>query len=403
MHNMKKLLITLLLLTPFTTFAAPTTGSFYFTNLLKFSTTTTGCLQGGTTASGIVTAYFTGSACGTGSGGGGTFPFTVNTGYNSTTTALGFLNGFFSTASSTISSSLYLPALSQGLIYTGSSGLVNSVATSSLAVGSSLSSSGTLGSQVGGTASSLSINTANTNTWSVLQNFNYSSSTIYSSFITASSTFGYFGSLTVATSSAGCAAFMSSGLLVSTGAACGSGGGGSPGGTGSEIQFRGGASTFSAISNTAVVTSGTGMFTGFGTTTPQWLLQLASSTAPQLTLTSNTNIAHWSLRNAGGNLYFATSSPTTFATSSSAAVEFRNAGTFPGFIVGSSTPNGGQNPIAVIQGYATIASTTGLLLEAVSGGGCMILKDVQGTGFTQVYAQAGFLYAKVASSISSCQ
>jgi len=32
------------------------------------------------------------------------FPFTVNTGYNSTSTTLGFLNGFFSTASSTISS-----------------------------------------------------------------------------------------------------------------------------------------------------------------------------------------------------------------------------------------------------------------------------------------------------------
>ncbi len=78
---------------------------------------------------------------------------------------------------------------SNGLVYTaGGGGTLNVTATSSLAVGASLSSSGTLGSQVGGTASSLSINTANTNTWSVLQNFNYSSSTIYSSFANASTT-----------------------------------------------------------------------------------------------------------------------------------------------------------------------------------------------------------------------
>ncbi len=70
----------------------------------------------------------------------------------------------------------------------GTPALLGEVATSSLAVGASLSTSGTLGAQVGGTASSLSINTANTNTWSVLQNFNYSSSTVYSSFQFASST-----------------------------------------------------------------------------------------------------------------------------------------------------------------------------------------------------------------------
>lgn len=48
--------------------AAPTSGSYYFTNLLEYSTTTTGCLQGGTTGSGIVTTFFTGTNCGSGSG-----------------------------------------------------------------------------------------------------------------------------------------------------------------------------------------------------------------------------------------------------------------------------------------------------------------------------------------------
>jgi len=61
------------------------------------------------------------------------------------------------------------------------------VATTSLAVGSSLVSSGTLGSQVGGTASSLSLNMANPNTWTALQSFANTSTTL-ASFTYASST-----------------------------------------------------------------------------------------------------------------------------------------------------------------------------------------------------------------------
>lgn len=59
------------------------------------------------------------------------FPFTANTGYNSTTTVLG-LNGFFSTASSTVSGNFFLPALTQGFSYIGSNGKVNSIASSSV-------------------------------------------------------------------------------------------------------------------------------------------------------------------------------------------------------------------------------------------------------------------------------
>ena len=60
------------------------------------------------------------------------FPFTSQSWGNATSTTLGFLNGFLSTASSTISSSLYLPSLSQGFAYVGSSGLLNTAASSSL-------------------------------------------------------------------------------------------------------------------------------------------------------------------------------------------------------------------------------------------------------------------------------
>lgn len=60
---------------------------------------------------------------------------------------------------------------SSQLLYGNGTAVLSSVATSSLAVGASISSSGTLGSQIGGTASSLSLNMANANTWTALQTF----------------------------------------------------------------------------------------------------------------------------------------------------------------------------------------------------------------------------------------
>lgn len=64
---------------------------------------------------------------------------------------------------------------------------------------------------------------------------------------------------------------------------------------------------------------------GFGTTTPHWALQASSSTAPQLTLSDGVDIdPHWSFRNTGGSLYFASSSPTTFATSTYDSLSIAN-------------------------------------------------------------------------------
>jgi hypothetical protein len=192
------------------------------------------------------------------------FPFTVNSWGNSTTTTLGFLNGFISTASSTISSTLNLPALSNGglgvygglvysgatttagigltysgnafncntasgsvfgclnasdfskfnsatttftspLVYTGSTNAVTcptcnvsgatlssvglSDSNSTLTIGSSpLTSNGTI---------TATFNLGHTNTWSILQNFNYSSTTSYASFQTASTTSQSVGTLTI--------------------------------------------------------------------------------------------------------------------------------------------------------------------------------------------------------------
>ncbi|MFA6585006.1 MAG: immunoglobulin-like domain-containing protein, partial [Candidatus Paceibacterota bacterium] len=65
----------------------------------------------------------------------------------------------------------------------------------------------------------------------------------------------------------------------------------------------------------------TGTYLGIGTTTPQWLFQLSTSTAPQFALgDSSLSSNKWTFRNAGGYLYIATSSPLTFATSSMSAL-----------------------------------------------------------------------------------
>lgn len=64
--------------------------------------------------------------------GGGDFPFTPQTWGVSTSTTIGLLNGFLSTASSTQSGNFFLPALSQGILYTGTNGLVNTAASSSI-------------------------------------------------------------------------------------------------------------------------------------------------------------------------------------------------------------------------------------------------------------------------------
>lgn len=75
---------------------------------------------------------------------------------------------------------------------------------------------------------------------------------------------------------------------------------------------------------------------GIGTSTPHWLLQLATSTAPQITLSDGIAAdSHWSLRNAGGFFYIATSSPSTFATSTATAYTIDSNGKHG---IGTTTP-----------------------------------------------------------------
>lgn len=70
---------------------------------------------------------------------------------------------------------------------------------------------------------------------------------------------------------------------------------------------------------------------GVGTSSPRFSIHVASSTGPQIAL-SDTNITqnHWTFRNKGGEFAIATASPTTFATSSVAAlkIDVNNVATF---------------------------------------------------------------------------
>ena len=163
----------------------------------SFSTTTATC------AGSVSCTSFTviGSTPITLTGTASSFPFTVNAGYNSTSTTIGFLNGLFSTASSTFGSATYFPSLSQGFAYIGSTGKLNSVASSSVnlsgfnndlasltATNASLTFSG---SYNGSTARTVGLNVGNANSWTALQTFANSSTTL-GSFSYASST-QYFG------------------------------------------------------------------------------------------------------------------------------------------------------------------------------------------------------------------
>jgi|GEM_PF-3636581 len=92
---------------------------------------------------------------------------------------------------------------------------------------------------------------------------------------------------------------------------------------------------------------------GIGTTTPQHMLTIASSTAPQLSLSAGAGINQWAFRNAGGNLYFATTTVAGTATTSTAALSISGSG------FGTTTIRGLD-----IIGQATSTSNVGFNLSA---------------------------------------
>lgn len=93
--------------------------------IYHYATSTPGCLN--IASSGLI--WSSGSACGSGGGNSFAFPFSPQSWGNSTSTTLGFLNGFLSTASSTQNGPFRLTTTANGLLASGVDGLVYSTAT----------------------------------------------------------------------------------------------------------------------------------------------------------------------------------------------------------------------------------------------------------------------------------
>lgn len=103
----------------------------------------------------------------------------------------------------------------------------------------------------------------------------------------------------IGSANAGCVTVSAVGLLTGSGASCGT----------STDKWA-----TSTSPNTGIYPN-TANYVGIGTTTPGWPLEVASGTTPQLALSDGVGTdPEWVFRNAGGNLYFATSVPSTFAT-----------------------------------------------------------------------------------------
>jgi len=189
------------------------------------------------------------------------------------------------------------PWAANQFVYTNAAGLLVSAASSSLAIpnaglanstisgialGSNLAdltaTNGTLtfsGTYNGGTARTIGLNLANANTWTALQQFSNATSTLFSTTY-ASSTSWFGGGLTSCSNGTTDKVLYNS----TTGQfSCGTdqgGAGGTPGGSGTELQYRDGAS-FGGIANSAWNSAG---YLGIGSTTPFALLSVASSTWP---------------------------------------------------------------------------------------------------------------------------
>jgi hypothetical protein len=123
---------------------------------------------------------------------------------------------------------------------------------------------------------------------------------------------------------------------------------------------------------------------GIGTSTPAWALEVASSTRPQFALSDASLTSDiWTMRNAGGNLYFATSSPSTYATSTVSALTIDTNGN-----VGIATTSpfarfAVQGTVAAQNFFAYASTSTTTLAGGLDVNGGAILHDWS-TGLTSI-------------------
>lgn len=170
------------------------------------------------------------------------------------------------------------------------------------------------------------------------------------------------------------------------------------------VLFTTAADTLSFDASNFIFNSAVGAL-GLGTSTPVRTLTIASSTAPQLMLTSGTGAAPHGFRSTGGNFYLSTSSPTTFATTTQPILTADTNGKVG---IGTSTPtkqfsvNGEafiSSTTTVMTGLNVLGGTgtsTGYIYSKNAGfGGRFILEDSDAAGCTEVYALNGVLTAAI--------
>lgn len=323
-----------------------------FLNNLYLYGISDGCLY---TSSNLVTS--TGAACGSGGGGGSNsfaWPFDVSTNYVSTSSKpVGFLNGLFSTASSTFSSNLYLSNLSQGLLFNGSFGLTKTVATTTLA-GTGLISVSNSPVVIGASGAVISCSTCVADSRSVSAGTGLNGGGDLSSDRTINLT------VPVVVSSGGTNATSFAGNSIITSNSAGTG----------------------LIATTSQLTVGSLIATstdksffmgnvGISTTTPNWPLQIQSGTQPQLVLTdpnAASGIKHVVFRSASGYVYIDKASDTTFATTSlGPKITFDTNGNGSGKIgIGTTTPTQSLSIQGPIGGGSSVG--VNLFSDSTDGG-----------------------------------
>lgn len=159
--------------------------------------------------------------------------------------------------------------------------------------------------------------------------------------------------LALSTTSAGCAAIMSTGQLTSIGTACGAGGGLSSYDAWTHLLFGGALGP-----NYAATTSQMAISTSTAATNVA-ALTVASTTKAQLALSAGAGLAQWYFGNSIGNLFIGTTTVTGLSTTTTPALSIMTGTNNVG--IGTSTPYAGlsidssviqANPVFVIGSSA---------------------------------------------------
>jgi hypothetical protein len=151
-----------------------------------------------------------------------------------------------------------------------------------------------------------------------------------------------------------CAQLSATGNLERAASACGSGGGAS------DEKWA------TSTDQLGIYPNGlTNPIVGIGTTTPRFTLSVASSTRPQFALSDGSLTQNqWTFRSINGSLYFATSSPSTFATSTMSALTINTNGWLG---IGTTTPSASLATAGMLYVGGTGTSTIAAGLNINSG------------------------------------